>query len=108
MQLLLDLPEISPALAKIVETNPKKLREWLIGLPASNVIEAGRQIHDALASLNRIELASTERVKLLAEYETMLDLMAGGFEAAYVAAGLPVKDRARQAATLYRNLWHEM
>ena len=108
MQLLLDLPEVSPALAKVVETNPKKLREWLIGLPTSNVIEAGRQIHDALASLNRIELATDDRVKLLAEYETMLDLMAGGFEAAYSATGVPAKDRARQAATLYRNLWHEM
>lgn len=108
MQLLLDLPEISPALANVVETNPKKLREWLIGLPTSNVIEAGRQIHDALASLNRIELAVDERVKLLAEYEIMLDMMAGSFEATYAANGVPAKDRARQTATIHRNLWHEM
>ncbi|MDR3409789.1 MAG: hypothetical protein P4L87_02410 [Formivibrio sp.] len=108
MQLLLELPEISPALANVVETNPKKLRDWLIGLPSSNVIEAGRQIHDALASLNRIELAIDDRIKLLAEYETMLDLMAGGFEAEYAAAGLPVKEHAKQAAAIYRSLWLEM
>ena len=108
MQLLLDLPDISPELAKVVETNPKKLREWLIALPSSSVIETGRQIHDALASLNRIELAADERTQLLAEYESMLDMLAGSFEAAYAAGGLPLRDRARQSAMVYRNLWLEM
>lgn len=108
MQLLLDLPDMSPELARVVETNPKKLREWLIALPVSSVIETGRQIHDSLASLNRIELAPEERAKLLAEYETMLDMLAGSFESAYAGAGLPIRDRARQAAMLYYNLWQEM
>ncbi|SFN04453.1 hypothetical protein SAMN05660284_00374 [Formivibrio citricus] len=108
MQLLLDLPEVNPELAKAVETNPKRLKDWLIGLPASDVIECGRFIFDALASLNRIELGVDERVALLSEYETMLDVLAGGFEATYASAGLPMKDRARQAALLYRNLWLEM
>lgn len=108
MQLMLDLPEVSPELVKVVETNPKKLKDWLIGLPTSNVIEAGRQIHDALASLNRIDLAPDDRIRLMAEYETMLDLLAGGFETAYASAGIPLKDRAKQAAILYQNLWREM
>ncbi len=38
----------------------------------------------------------------------MIDVLAGGFEAAYASAGLPMKDRAKQAATLYKNLWLEM
>ncbi len=108
MQLLLDLPEITPELAKAVETNPKRLKDWLIGLPTSDVIEAGRAVFDALASLNRIELGVDERVKLLNEYETMLDMPAGGFETAYASAGLPMRDRPKQAASLYRNLWLEM
>lgn len=108
MQLLLDLPEVNQELAKAVETNPKRLKEWLIGLPTSDVIECGRFIFDALASLNRIELGVDERVALLNEYETMLDMLAGGFEATYASAGLPMKDRAKQAALLYRNLWLEI
>lgn len=108
MQLLLDLPEISPELSKAVETDPIRLREWLISLPSSDVVEAGRAIFDALASLNRIDLGVETRITLLGEYETMLDVLAGGFEAAYASAGLPMKDRAKQAATLYKNLWLEM
>lgn len=108
MQLLLDLPEVTPELVKVVETNPKQLKEWLIGLPTSDVIECGRFIFDALATLNRVELAVDDRVALLNEYETMLDVLAGGFEATYASAGLPMKDRAKQAALLYRNLWLEM
>lgn len=108
MQLLLDLPEMSPALAKVVETHPKRLKEWLISLPTTSVVDAGRQMHDALASLNRIELSPDSRTELLTEYETMLDLLAGGFEAAYNSAGIPLKDRAHQAAVLHMNLWREM
>lgn len=108
MQLLLDLPEFKPELAKTVETNPKKLKEWLISLPTSNVMEAGRMIHDALTSLNRIDVAPDDRVKLMAEYETMLDLLAGGFETTYASAGVPLKDKAKQAALLYQSLWFEM
>lgn len=108
MQLLLDLPEISPVLARVVETDPARLRAWLIGLPTSDVIGTGRQIHDALASLNRIELAAETRARLLAEYESMLDLLAGSFDMLCNASGLPMKESARQAALLQRNLWHEM
>lgn len=108
MQLLLDLPELSPELAKVVETHPKKLKEWLISLPTTSVIDAGRQMHDALASLNRIELSSDSRTELLTEYETMLDLLSGGFESAYSSAGIPLRDRAHQAAVLHLNLWREM
>ncbi len=108
MQLLLDLPETAPELAKVVETNPKRLKEWLIGLPTSDIVECGRSIFDALASLNRIELGVDERVRLLNEYETMLDMLAGSFETIYVSTGLPMRDRARQAGLLCRNLWLEM
>ena len=87
MQLLLDLPEVTPALAGAVITQPKKLKEWLISLPTSNVVEAGRLMHDALASLNRIELGPDDRAKLLAEYETMLELLGGGFESACASPG---------------------
>lgn len=108
MPLLLDLPEVSPELAKVVEADPKRLKAWLIGLPTSDVVECGRLVFDALASLNRIELAADKRAALLGEYETMLEMLAGGFEAAYTSAGLPMKERARQAALLYRNLWLEI
>lgn len=108
MPLLLDLPEVTPELAEVVEADPKRLKAWLIGLPTADVIECGRLIFDALASLNRIELPADKRAALLGEYETMLEMQSAGFDAAYASAGLPMKERARQAALLYRNLWLEI
>nr|WP_314901615.1 hypothetical protein [uncultured Deefgea sp.] len=108
MPLLLTLPEFDPNLARSVETNPLHLREWLIALPAGNVMEAGRMLLDALSTLNRIKLEAEDRVKLLDEYQNSLEMLTGAFESAYASPGLPMKDSARQAAQLALNLWLEM
>lgn len=92
----------------MVETDPARLRAWLISLPTSDITVAARPIHDALASLNRIELTADVRVKLLAEYESMLELLAGSFDVASQGSGIPLKETAKLAATLHRNLWQEM
>lgn len=108
MPLSLNLPERIPGLSHAVETDPRKLKDWLIALPTAHVLEAGRQILDPLAALNRVQLSVDERVRLLEQYQTSLELLIGGFEAAYAAAGIPMKDKARQAGILARNLWHEL
>lgn len=108
MPLLLTLPDPDPNLARSVETNPAHLRDWLIGLPTGNVMEAGRMLLDALATLNRVKLEPEDRAKLLEEYQNSLEMLTGAFEAAYSSPGLPMKDSARQAAQLALNLWLEM
>ncbi|KAF0811936.1 hypothetical protein IGB42_03478 [Andreprevotia sp. IGB-42] len=108
MSLLLNLPEIDPKLAGMVETDPKKLRDWLIGLPTANVVEAGRMVYDALASCNRTKIDPDDRVKLLDLYKTTLELLNGGFENIYIVPGLPLKEQARQASQLARSLWLEL
>jgi len=108
MPLQLTLPEPDPNLARSVETNPLHLREWLIGLPTGNVMEAGRLLLDALATLNRVKLEAEDRAKLLDEYQNSLEMLTGAFETAYASPGLPMKDSARQAAQLALNLWLEM
>ncbi|WP_043648500.1 hypothetical protein [Chitinilyticum litopenaei] len=108
MPLQLNLPDYDPALSGAVETNPKKVKDWLIALPTGNVQEAGRQIHDALVSLNRVKLDADDRAKLLGEFQTALELLSGSFELCYAASGLPLKDAAKAAAQLVRNLWQEL
>ncbi|SMC29588.1 hypothetical protein SAMN02745857_03942 [Andreprevotia lacus DSM 23236] len=105
MSLSLNLPEIDPKLASMVETDPKKLREWLIGLPIANVIESGRMVNDALVSCNRTKIDADERIKLLEHYRTTLELLHGGLENLYTISGLPLRDSARQASQLARSLW---
>ncbi|AOY00504.1 hypothetical protein [Jeongeupia sp. USM3] len=106
--LTLALPDFDPRLDAIVERNPASLRDWLIRLPMSQVLDAGRQVLDALASCNRVRIAPDERYALLEQYRTTLDLLAGGFETLYRVPGLPLGERARQAAQLARTLWQEL
>ncbi len=108
MQLSLDLPQPDARLAAIVETDPRALRMWLIGLPSGHVLETGRQIFDALASCNRTVMDAEVRVKLLDEYRRVLDVMSGDFAAQAVSQGMPMRDKPRQAMLLMRNLWLEL
>ncbi|HSC80754.1 MAG TPA: hypothetical protein VLC08_10395 [Chitinolyticbacter sp.] len=108
MLLSLELPPKDPKLAGFVEIRPRELRTWLAALPNNSPLEAGRQILDAMTSCNRVEVDAEERVKLLDEYQTALELLAAGFETLYHATGFPLKDKARQAAILVRGLWQEL
>ena len=108
MPLQLTLPDPDPNLARSVETNPLHLRQWLIGLPTGNVMEAGRLLLDALSTLNRVKMEAEDRAKLLDEYQNSLEMLTGAFETAYASPGLPMKDSARQAAQLALNLWLQM
>lgn len=108
MPLSLELPTPDPRLASMVETDAKALRQWLIGISGSNVAESGRQIHDALASVNRVPLEADVRLKLLEEYRSTLDVMAGEFAARTASQGMPMRDKARQASLLLRALWIEL
>ncbi|GHD66888.1 hypothetical protein [Jeongeupia chitinilytica] len=106
--LTLALPDFDPRLDAIVERQPAKLREWLIQLPMSQVLDAGRQVLDSLASSNRVRIAPDERYALLEQYGTAIGLLAGGLETLYRVPGLPLGERARQAAQLMRALWQEL
>ncbi|KPC54296.1 hypothetical protein [Amantichitinum ursilacus] len=108
MPLSLELPAPDPRLAAIVEKDAKVLRQWLISIAGSNVAESGRQIHDALASLNRVPLEADVRLKLLDEYRSTLDVMAGEFAARGASQGMPMRDKARQASLLLRALLVEL
>ena len=98
----------TPRLAAIVETDAKVVRQWLISISGSNVAESGRQIHDALASVNRVPLEADVRLKLLEEYRSALEVMAGEFAARTASQGMPMRDKARQASLLLRSLWLEL
>ncbi|WP_157670639.1 hypothetical protein [Chitinibacter sp. GC72] len=108
MTLKFTIPEIDPSLSSVVQTDPKKLRDWLIALPTANVIDAGRMILDALAVLNRVKVEPDLRALLLTEYQNSLEMLTGAFEMAYASPGLPMKESARAAAQLARNVWYEL
>ncbi|AMC33149.1 hypothetical protein [Janthinobacterium sp. B9-8] len=108
MPLLLKLPVCEPSLAASVETNPKRLKEWLAALPMANPLLAGRQMCDALAACNRVKINADERTKLLDEYCATLEPLSVELAVVYRAPGLPLKEQAQAAALLARRLCMEL
>lgn len=108
MTLKFNIPEADQSLAASVEIDPKKLKDWLIALPTANVIEAARMLLDAMTVLNRVKVDPDARAVLLAEYQSSLEMLTGAFEVAYASPGLPMKESARAAAQLARNVWLEL
>ncbi|MEJ2792319.1 hypothetical protein WAE56_02780 [Iodobacter sp. LRB] len=108
MPLSLKLPPFEPNLATSVETNPKRLREWLIALPMANPLVAGRQLCDALAACNRVKINADDRIKLLDEYSAIQGMLASELSVLYRVPGLPLKEQAQTAAHLARRLCLEL
>lgn len=107
MSLALTVPTPSSS-ALPVETNPKLLKEWLIGLSYSHALETGRTLGDALTSLNRTRISDDERIKLLEHYQTSIDMLEGPLEALYATTSLPAKEKSKQAVQIARNLRQEL
>ncbi|AZN36802.1 hypothetical protein [Iodobacter ciconiae] len=108
MPLSLKLPPFEPNLVASVETNPKRLREWLIALPVANPLLAGRQLCDALAACNRVKINADDRIKLLDEYAVIQESLAIELAVLYRVPGLPLKEQAQAAALLARRFCLEL
>ncbi len=108
MSLSLKLPVYEPNLASSVETNPKRLKAWLIALPMANPLVAGRQMCDALAACNRVKMSADDRIKLLDEYAATLESLQSELDIIYRVPGLPLKEQAHTAAMLARRLSLEL
>jgi hypothetical protein len=108
MMLALNIPEPIVGRNISVETNPKTVKAWLVSLPPANLLETSRAIFDALTTLNRVKLAADDRLKLLEHYQVAIDLLDAPLESTYTSAGMPAKEKAKQTATLARNLQLEL
>ncbi|XZG70189.1 hypothetical protein ACTSKR_16310 [Chitinibacteraceae bacterium HSL-7] len=106
--LSLELPLRDDKLIAVVKTDRSELRSWLVALPYSDALAAGRQMLDALASCNRVTLDVDERLGLLDEYQSALEVLSGGLNELYRNAGFPLAGQPRQAALLARSLWLEL
>lgn len=106
--LALHVPEPITGHPISVETNPRAVKAWLVSLPPAQTAETARAIFDALTTLNRFRLDADPRLKLLEHYQVAIDMLDGPLETIYSSAAAPVKEKARQAATLARNLQLEL
>ena len=71
--LLLTVPAQHGASNPAVITDPRRLRQWLEGLPLDAAAEMVPRVSAALVQLNELQLADSTRLKLLEQYRQLLD-----------------------------------
>lgn len=103
----LSLPEKEVS-AWVTETSPKEARAWLASLPLADAGESGRDIYQALYTLNRLELPPQTRLELMELYRTPVATVSSLLTSQFSGLALPLAPTIRQLAEFIRQLQMEM
>jgi len=104
---VLSIPE-NRVSAWVAETDPKYASAWLAALPLANSAESGREIYQALYTVNRLELRLANRLELMAMYSGAIATVCQGLQPQLVHEAPPLGPKKRQLAEFIRRLHIEM
>lgn len=108
MKLYLAVPRQAGQAASQTVTRPAQTRDWIARLPLLNTRESLVQIHGALWGVNRTELKSTQRLKLLDMYRSPLEVIRRQVETRLTRGAAPLPDGDLSIAETYRDCCVEM
>lgn len=108
MKLYLAVPRQTGQKKTETVTRPAQTREWIARLPLLNTRESLRQIHTALYDINRTELRTTQRLKLLDMYRSPLRVIRGQVETQLAKGAVPLSDNDLLAVEFFRECCVEM
>jgi cyclic-di-GMP-binding protein len=106
--LVLQIPVQDKALARKVELNPKRVKGWIESLPLTQVVEAARQVLEAITAQNRIRVDYDQREDLIAAQKEMLGVIFDELDAQYSRGTLPLSAKARDAVDIAKQLRTEL
>lgn len=98
------LPAREPARTISLETKSKQVDAWLLRLPMSNPSEAGEELADYLATLNRADISHDVRAKVIERLYPVVEDVAGSLREQYGAVSLPLPTKQRRNAELAQRL----
>lgn len=104
---VLSIPEHRVS-AWVVETDPKYASTWLAALPLANSTESGREIYQALYTVNRLELRLSNRLELMELYSGAVTTVCQGLQPHLMHEAPPLGPKKRQLAEFIRRLHIEM
>ena len=107
MVLALSVPTATQNSPKGLEIRPKQAKVWIESLPLTKIMESGRQVFEQLVALNRVKMATDERLELMEVYHPMLTTLQDELEHIYAYSPLPLPARQRDAYELARSLASE-
>jgi cyclic-di-GMP-binding protein len=87
-----------------VETRPAEVARWVESLANADTHDSANALYDALIRLNRTRIGDSERLALLEAYRPAVARITRLLERDYDESALPLRDRAREAVNLTREL----
>lgn len=93
---------------KDLEVRPKQVKAWLEGLPLARCLEAGRQMAEHLAALNRARIETDDRIQILEAYRIVAATILEELDHIYARSPMPLTPKAREALVLARSLAFEL
>lgn len=84
----------------LVSHQPRKLREWVDGLPMMNVGETSRQVFQTLQELTRLQVDAAERLELLEILRPTIHALCNALAKHYLNQSVMLPERATKVATL--------
>lgn len=84
----------------LVSHQPKKLREWVAGLPMINVGETSRQVFQTLQEISRLQVDASSRFELLEILRPTVHSLSNALAKHYLNQSIMLPDRATKVATL--------
>ncbi|MDF2446297.1 MAG: hypothetical protein K0S46_1533 [Moraxellaceae bacterium] len=88
----------------LVSHQPKKLKEWVAGLPMINVGETSRQVFQTLQELNRLQLDAGARIEALEILRPVVHSLADALAKHYLNQSVSLPERATKVATLAQSM----
>jgi hypothetical protein len=92
----------------VAETDSRAASAWLAALPLADSNEAGRELYQALYTLNRLDLDPARRFEMLELYTRPVTTVTSALQAHLSAASLPLSPKKRQVAEFVRQVLLEM
>lgn len=94
------LPAQDSSRLSLVSHQPRKLREWVDGLPMMNVGETSRQVFQTLQELTRLQVDAPERLELLEILRPTVHAVCNALAKHYLNQSVMLPERATKVATL--------
>ena len=98
------LPAREPARTINVESKPRQVDAWVLRLPMSNPTQAGEELADYLATLNRAGVSHDARAKVMERLDPVVEEVTGSLREQYGSVSLPLPAKQRHNAELAQRL----
>ncbi len=90
------------------DIRPKKIEEWINGLPLANLGETSRQVYNVLLEFNALDIPGEDRQRVLEQLRPTTHYIVDALKKHYVGQAFPLSLKNRKIVRLAREILNEM